>query len=110
MSESQSVEGSRSNVGTTALVSLALEWEPTSDSTAGRRSSGVGGSAYSLLGTFREWALADSSRGVPVSRSTNTWSSSQSCQWKFTVNWSNAEYIQYWTASIPGLPASSTTL
>jgi hypothetical protein len=52
-----------------------------------------------LFGTFREWALADSTSGSPLSASTNTWRSSQSYQWKLTVNWSNAEYSQYCSAS-----------
>ncbi len=85
----QSVVGSRSKLGPTALTSLALECEPTSASTPGRRPAG--GSRNSLLGTAREWALAEMSSGRPEPRSTNTWSSSQSCQWKLTVNWSKAE-------------------
>jgi len=35
--------------------------------------------------------LATYSCGFPAPVSTNAWRSSQSCQWKFVVNWSNAE-------------------
>jgi hypothetical protein len=49
------------------------------------------------LGTFRECELATYSCGSSVSVSTKTCNTSQSCQWKFVVNWSNAEYSQNWT-------------
>jgi len=72
-----------------SLTERVLECEPSSERTRGM-ASGFG-SRNSLFGTLRECELATYSWGSPVSRSTKTWSTSQSCQWKLAVNWSNAE-------------------
>jgi len=64
-----------------------------------RGTTSVAGSRNSLFGTLRECELATYSCGSPVSRSTKTWNTSQSCQWKLAVNWSNAEYSQNWTTA-----------
>ena len=115
MSAARSSTGVRWNVVGRAFTPSVLEWEPTSLMIDARSASG---SRCSLLGTVREWAEATNNTGSPVpavavadwslssvavdssvdvpslspgDRSTNTWSTSQSCQWKFVENWSNAE-------------------
>jgi hypothetical protein len=70
------------------LTPSALECEPTSATTAGRRTPG---SRHSLFGTDRECALAASNTGRSSSVSTNTWRSSQSWGWKLVENWSKTE-------------------
>jgi len=92
MSAGRSPDGSRWKLFGSALIESALECDPSSDRIRGGVSGG--GSRCSLFGTRGECELATNSRGSPVSVSTKTCSTSQSCQWKLAENWSNAEYHQ----------------
>ena len=89
MSASSPSSPTRWKLSADSLTESVLECEPSSGRIRGTTSGS--GSRNSLFGTLRECELATYSCGSPESRSTKTWSTSQSCQWKFAVNWSNAE-------------------